>query len=331
MRKINTFLVFVLILTIMLLPLVSLPDAKGKAVVDAGAGYVPPKTTTKSHNKTKSNTTPSTVRVLKVGTKEIEKMDLYEYIYGVVCGECPMLYHEEAIKAQIVAAHTYTLYCMENNSEKDYDLTTEPESSQAYITPQQAYKNWGSKAEEYNQKLRRLMDEVWQEVLVYEDKPILAAYHAISSGKTEASSNVWGQAIPYLISVDSEGDKLADKYKTTLKIAVADADKSLAAFGVTAAELVKGKQTKTDCGTVKTIACKNTSVTGEQLRAAFGLRSANFDLKLTEKHLKITVRGYGHGVGMSQNGANYLAKAGNTYRQILNHYYPGSALAVKNQ
>ncbi len=330
MRKINTYVVLILFLSVMLLPLIALPDAKGKAVVDAGAGYVPPKTTTQEKKETEKKPTPTTVRVLNISTNKIEKMDLYEYIYGVVCGECPMLYHEEAIKAQIVAAHTYTLYCMEANSEKDYDLTTEPENSQAYITPQQAYKNWGSKAEEYNQKLRGLMDEVWQEVLVYEDKPILAAYHAISSGKTEKSADVWGQAIPYLISVDSEGDKLAKKYKTTVKVELAEANKSLEGFGLTAAELVKGKQTKTDSGTVQKIVCNDTSVTGEQLRSLFGLRSSNFDIKTTDKHLQFTVRGYGHGVGLSQNGANYLAKAGNTYRQILNHYYPGASLAVKS-
>lgn len=330
MLKVNTLVIFVLVMAVLLMPLAAMPKAKHKTNKPAAAGYVEPPSSSMAEEFSENPLpAPQQVRLFNINTNKIETLPLFDYVYGVVCGECPMLYHEEAIKAQIIAAHTYTLYCIEANRSKKYDLTSQPETSQAYITKEQAFKNWGNNAEKYDKKLRELMNEVWNEVVIYNNKPILAAYHAISSGKTEAAESVWGKAVPYLISVNSEGDKLADKYKTTEKFALTDANEKLKPLNVTPKQLAEGKQTKTETGCVLTISCSEITLSGEEIRAAFNLRSANFDIKVSEKNLTFTVRGYGHGVGLSQNGANYMAKAGYTYRQILAHYYSGADIAIE--
>lgn len=330
MRKINTLIIFLLIITELLFPIVALPEAEKSETKETAAGVT---SLTESEmgvieeiEEAEKKARKDTVRVYDPDTDKTEVMDMYEYIYGVVCAECPMLYHEEALKAQIIAAHTYTLYCKSLNSKGEYDLTTKPETSQAYITREEAFENWGSDAKKYDKKLRGLMDEVWSMGLYYEDEPILAAYHAISSGKTETAEDVWGKAIPYLVSADSEGDKLAEKYKTTESFAVSDAENILEALGVSLKEFKSAKTDTTDCGTVLEMKCGETSLRGEEVRAAFNLRSGNFKVKVTAKKVTFTVYGYGHGLGMSQNGANFMAKAGCSYKEILNHYYKSAEL-----
>lgn len=340
MRKINTIIIFTLIFTVVVLPLAALPKAeKTSAVPETSAlSYNPPTkeiiSEISSAEKTSSETqtaedTAESVRVFDPDSGKVEKMNMRDYIYGVVCGECPMLYHEEAIKAQIVAAYTYTLYCINANKSADYDLTTKPETSQAYITREQAFKNWGSNAKKYDKRLKNLMDAVWGEYLSYKGEPILAAYHAISSGKTESAEAVWEKNIPYLQTADSEGDKLAEKYETTAEFTLDKAAEILQPLGFSVTELKKSKPKTTDCGTVKTLTYKDKTVTGEQIRAAFSLRSANFKIKVTSKKVTFTVYGYGHGLGMSQNGANFLAKMGCGYKEILSHYYKQTKLESK--
>ncbi len=325
MRKINTLVIFILIFTLLVFPLAALPKESESREKPVAAVVSTPKVTESNSSKETENEekqdTTQTVRVYDPATEKTTTLDMYEYIYGVVCAECPMLYHEEAIKSQIIAAYTYTLYCKNTMKDAEYDLTTQPETSQAYITQEKAFENWGSNAEKYDKKLRKLMDEVWGVYLSYKDEPILSAYHAISSGKTETAEAVWGKAIPYLVSADSEGDKLAEKYETTAEFKLSEAEKTLETLGVTSKELKSAKTKSTDCGSVLELKCGDTTVTGEQIRAAFNLRSSNFKIKVTSKKLTFTVYGYGHGLGMSQNGANFMAKAGCTYKEILNHYY----------
>ena len=340
MRKINTIIIITLIFTVLVLPLAVLPKAEKVAAKPAETSTATLSDTinsTASQNEPKPQTTEETpksgetVRLFDPDTGKVQKVDMQEYIYGVVCAECPMLYHEEAIKAQIVAAYTYTLYCIDANKNAEYDLTTKPETSQAYITRQQAFKNWGSNAEKYDKRLKSLINQVWGQYLSYDGKPILASYHAISSGKTESAEAVWGKFIPYLQSAESEGDKLADKYETTAEFTIAEAEKLLKTLDFSVKELKKAKGETTDCGTVKTLTYKEKSVTGEQIRAIFNLRSANFKIKVTSKKVTFTVFGYGHGLGMSQNGANFLAKVGCGYKEILSHYYQKTTLETPSK
>lgn len=327
MKNLNFTVVLTLALVILLTPLLVLGKGGESTVKPTAAGFVSYNSSSsqnKSENEFKYN---SYVRLYNIETEKIEKLELRDYIYGVVAGECPMLYHDEAIKAQIVAAKTYTLYRMRANSGEDYDVTTEPETSQNYIDKKTAHENWGSNAETYDKKLNALIDEVYDYCVLYKDLPILSVYHAMSSGKTEDCKNVWGSSLSYLKPVESEGDKLAEGYLTESSFSLAEANGILAAKGITASELCGGEITRTDSGNVQNIKVGEKEITGSTVTELFGLRSNNFELKLTEKELQISVRGYGHQVGLSQNGANFMAKAGSSFQEILTHYYSGTEVA----
>lgn len=326
MKGLNLFSVIVLTLTIMLVPLISMQ--KEGSVKPTAAGFVSMPETAKSAEKAGKDFVYNTyVRLYDIENDKIEKVELRDYIYGVVVGECPMLYHDEAIKAQIVAAKTYTLYRMKANAGEEYDVTTEPETSQKYISREKAYENWGSAAEEYNQKLELLLDEVYDYCILYKDEPILAVYHAISAGKTEDCKYVWNSALPYLVPVLSEGDKLADGYLSEQKLTLAEANGILKTEGITAAELAKAKADRTNSGNVLKVTVGEKEITGANIARMFSLRSNNFDVTITDTHLAFNVRGYGHQVGMSQNGANYFAKQGSSFSEILTHYYSGTTVA----
>lgn len=333
MKNINFTVCLLLFLTIMLLPLIALGGKSPEKTQQTAAGFVSESSNTTSENP-KEYSYNTYVRLYNEQTKKIEKLELREYIYGVVAGECPMLYHDEAIKAQIVAAKTYTLYRMRVNAKAEYDVTTEPETSQNYITREKAFENWGSNAETYDKKLNSLIDEVYNYCVLYKDVPILAVYHAISSGKTESSKNVWNSELPYLIATESVGDKLADGYLTEPTFSIAEANGILKAEGITATALSNAKLQKTESGNVLSLAIGEKELTGSRMAEMFSLRSNNFDIKVDAKKLTFTVRGYGHQVGLSQNGANYMAKAGSSFDQILTHYYSGTTVAEyipKNQ
>ncbi len=251
-------------------------------------------------------------------------MGVNEYIFGVVAAEMPLSYGEEALKAQAVAARTFLLYRKSENRDKDYDITVSSDTDQAFITRTDAKEKWGDKAEEYIKKLDDIIKQTENILIYYEDKPILAAYHAISAGKTEAGENVWGKSIPYLKSVDSIGDLLSPKYQSTVSVPAADFKAALK--GCTLPKEYKdyiGKITRTDSGYVKTIVIGDKTFSGADVRKLFNLRSSSFDIALKEDSFVFSVRGYGHGVGMSQYGAEYMAQQGNTYDEILLWYYKG--------
>ena len=167
-------------------------------------------------------------------------------------------------------------------------------------------------------------------VLTYEGEPALAVYHAISNGTTESSENAWGGAVPYLISVKSPGDILSPDYETTLSVSKKDAleilNKNGAGLnGSYPEEWFEGAE-RTEAGYVDKIIIGAATFSGEKLRNIFNLRSTDFDVSYKDDEFIFTVRGYGHGVGLSQVGANYMAKEGADFREILSHYYPGTKL-----
>ena len=234
-----------------------------------------------------------------------------------------MSFADEALKAQIVAAHTFTLYRIKENEKNKYDVSTNPQTAQAYLTHEEIKKNWGSNYEKYSTRLTKLIEETYKYVATYDGEPILAVYHAISAGKTEDCKNVWSKELPYLKPVDSNGDKLAANYLSEQKVTKTTAGIKLKELGVTLDILTKGKQTKTASGNVLKITYNNKSITGSQIQKAFDLRSCNFDIAYKNEVFIFTVRGYGHQAGMSQTGANYMANDGKNFEDILKHYYKG--------
>lgn len=265
----------------------------------------------------------NSIKVLLTGTNTIVNLSAEDYLYGVLAGEMPALYEAEALKAQAVCAYTFALWRKKENTDKDYDITNDYTTDQCYITPEEANEKWGSKAEEYEKKLRDAVKAVKNEAITYNGDIILAVYHSVSGGKTENAKNVWGSEYPYLQAVSSVGDKLATNYISTCSFSKAQIESAL---GVTLPAELKGSFTnfsRTDSGTVDTLKIGGVQFKGSEVRKALELKSANFEVSLKDQIFTFTVYGYGHGVGMSQNGANYMAQQGSDYKEILNHYYTG--------
>lgn len=266
-----------------------------------------------------------TFRILEKDSGTVTEMTAEEYIFGVLAAEMPALYDEEALKAQAVASYTFACYRRGENADKDYDLTTDFGTDQSFITEEEAREKWGEKADEYCDKLKGVVKEVENLAITYDGKPILAVYHALSSGKTEDCKNVWGKDYPYLRAVASPGDSLASNY---IKKAVFSADEVKDKLS----KMVKlsgepqgyfGKTERTASGTVKSIEVCGADLSGAEIRSAFSLRSSNFEILYKDDEFTFTVYGYGHGVGMSQYGADYMAKQGSDFKEILLHYYSG--------
>lgn len=267
-----------------------------------------------------------TVSVFRSNAKETVEIKFFEYVCGSVAAEMPLSYHEEALKAQAVACYTNALR-LKKESEESYHISDDSSVHQGYLTQEQRQEKWGGDYEKYEAKLESIVKSVENQAIYYDDALCVAAFHAICSGKTESAENIWGQKVPYLISVKSNGDNLSPQYSTELVFDKEDFLKYSEKIGIT--ENVSSlkniiKITKTSkAGTVLKATIKNKEFTGEEIRKAFGLRSSAFTVKTTKTALTFNVTGYGHGVGMSQYGADFMARQGSSYEEILKHYYKG--------
>lgn len=281
------------------------------------------------------------LRVLNHATKKVETIPLEEYLVGVVAAEMPALFEPEALKAQAVAARTYALKKMQlsqkspNPHHQDADVCTDPGHCQGWLSEKEMKKKWGLLRYALNhKKIAEAVEETAGIVLVYQGKLIDPVYHSTGVGRTENSEDVWQFAIPYLKSVPSPGDKESPKFQTTVTLSLAQVDKALGTNlqAVPAAKINSGSQgtlkvlEKTATGRVKSIQAGNKTFSGEEFRRRLGLNSSKFEWKAERDKITFTVTGYGHGVGMSQYGANAMAKAGKNYKQILSHYYTGTEL-----
>lgn len=240
--------------------------------------------------------------------------ELEEYVAGVVAAEMPAAFPKEALKAQAVAARTYQVRQMQAAGSEQvlYDV------GQAYITPEEQKKKWGKQYTFYASKIRDAVRSTAREIMVYEGEPILAAFHAQSAGKTEDAENVWDHPVPYLKSVDSSEDKNAPDNKTTVAFSVQELSDKL---GCDAKKI--SIHSRSDAGYAAQVQVGERIFTGREIREALGLRSANFTVEQDGDRFIFTVFGYGHGAGMSQYGASFLAKKGMNYHEILQHYYTG--------
>jgi len=268
-------------------------------------------------------TLPDTFRVYNKSEDKIEVMTAQEYIFGVVAAEMPALYEEEAIKAQAVAAYTYACSKRLKNADKKYDITTDYTIDQSFKSKESARKDWGSKADEYCEKIMSCIAQVEGIMLCYDNQPISAVYHAVSGGNTYSAKDVWGSEVAYLQSRPSEGDKLADNYKDVNSFTEKELKNKLSSkLGIEITSEIEIENIKTNTsGLVKELKINGKTVSGNDMRNALSLASVNFKYaKKDSKHI-FTTYGWGHGVGMSQYGANNMAKQGYDYRQILNHFY----------
>ena len=297
-----------------------------------------PKALEASKNSSKIEKSDKTVRKEDIfrlydpETEKITNINAEDYIFGVVAAEMPALYETEALKAQAVAAYTYACFNREKNKDNSYDISADPSVSQCYITEEEAIAKWGEKSGEYKEKIKSAVSEVIGNALTYKGEIILSVYHAISCGVTEDSSNVWGKEYNYLKSVDSGWDKNAENYKSTVNLTSAELKEKLGDKVSLSGEEKNyfGKSTLTDAGYVKKIEICSESLTGADIRKYLDLRSNCFEVSYNEGVFTFEVYGYGHGVGMSQFGANCLAKEGKNYKEILKYYYSGCKIEELN-
>lgn len=272
--------------------------------------------------------TGRTLRVLLDGA--VQEMDVNQYLWGVVAAEMPAAFEPEALKAQAVAARTYAMQRAQwqNSKHPDADVCGDHRCCQAYITPARAAQNWGENTEAYTQKILKAVSETNTEVILYDKKLISALFHSSSAKQTVDSVQVWGNAVPYLMGVESpEGDEVPN-YRSELRVPVADFKKAvLAKYPAAVLEgsptTWVGEAERSAGGGVIRVSVGGVVLTGTQVRTLFSLRSATFTVESSESEIVFRVTGYGHGVGMSQYGANAMAKQGKSYRDILSWYYTG--------
>ncbi len=258
----------------------------------------------------------------------LKKMPMEEYLVGVVAAEMPASYEVEALKAQAVAARTYTQYKKDHggcSAHAGADICCESSHCQAYLTPEEMAENWGSDSSLFTQKIVSAVNETAGEMIYYDGQEIQVFFHASSGGRTENSENVYGKALPYLVSVDSEGEESSSHYYGKVTVTRDQFISKMTAFSPSIrfdSDALIGNITRFDSGRVQSIDVGNESFTGREIREIFGLNSANFSVK-EDNGITFTTIGFGHGVGMSQTGANALAQKGADYFEILTHYFTG--------
>ena len=264
----------------------------------------------------------------------VAQMELESYVCGVVAAEMPAAYHLEALKAQAVAARTRAIWQVENGGcalHAGADICTDSAHCQGYATPAQCRELWGEAYTAYRDRVLEAVAATRDELVTYGGQPITVMYHAISGGRTEAAQTVFSEALPYLVSVESDGEEgargfLEDTFFTFDEMAASLGE----AFGLelTADEVERTLAVAgyTDTGRVAAMLVGGREVEATAFRQALGLRSTWFTLSMDGSGVTFHQRGYGHGVGMSQAGANSMAADGADYRAILTHYYPGVAV-----
>ena len=263
-----------------------------------------------------------------------EQMTLERYLTGVVRGEMPASFEMEALRAQAAAERSYVYYQLaagRKDAHPDADFCTDHTCCSAYLSETAAREKWGGDFAPWNTRVEQAVSDTDGQVL-YNGRPILAVFHSSSAGRTAAAGDVWSGDLPYLVSVDSpEGEETVPNYYSTVTFTAAEAkEKLLAAHPELKLSGTPdrwfGAAAENGSGRVETVSVGGTDIEGTELRRIFGLRSACFTVAADSESVTFRVTGYGHGVGMSQYGANQLAREGKTWQEILEWYYTGATV-----
>ena len=323
--------------TLFLFPLLALGQAEGEQGLLETLPANPTPVVSQNAQAEETWDNRQKVRVL-VGEGKVEEMTMADYLWRVVAAEMPASFEPQALRAQAVCARTYSLWKMGANAHKDQeaDICADSGCCQAYIDPQKAKENWNDNAQSYTEKITQAVSDTAGQVMTYDGKPIQAVFFSSSTASTEDAQAVWGNSLPYLVSVSSpEGEEVPNYYSTVtltreevekkVKEAYPDADLS----GDPAGWL--SGMTLTASGRVGSMKVGGVELSGGAVRTLFGLRSACFQVTYQENQFTFSVTGYGHGVGMSQYGANAMAAQGSSWEDILKHYYTGVEIEMKSE
>lgn len=262
------------------------------------------------------------VKVKREQKNIIEEVPLEEYVVGVLSGEMPISFEEEALKAQAVAARTYVLKKME--AKKEYDVV-DTVSNQVFFNEEERKEKWKDKFEERNSKIKKVVNDTKGEYLSYQDEIIEAFFFSTSVGVTENSGEVFSKQLPYLVSVESKWDeKVSPVYQVEYNFSLKEFYQKL---GLPYQEQLNVKiLNATSTGRVKQLSINGKEIDAGTVFSKLNLKSTFFTIEQKEEVVHIVTKGYGHGVGMSQYGANGMAKEGYHYDQILKHYYQGTSI-----
>lgn len=327
---------------LLIIPTVTLSYLEGKfefsEKVDKDSEKIKPKTHDADNEKIPTVevdiSKPDLIKAYNLKTNEVIVIDFEEYVKGVVASEMPAEFNFEALKAQAVTARTYLLYKLKKFPDG------QPEHKDASICTGIHCQVWSSKEDlisshdagwydKYWGKIEEAVNSTRGQILTYEGKVIEPLFHSTSGGRTENSEDVFSASVPYLRSVESPYEKNAPKLHDSAKITVNDfIGKIKSVYGnvnispnnlkekIKLGEISEG-------GKIKTIIIDGTEISGREIRSLFNLNSTNFSFVQSGNELEIVTTGYGHGVGMSQWGANGMGDEGYNYKEILKHYYTG--------
>ncbi len=286
----------------------------------------------KSSKETFLSTDCKEVSILNTKTKDIAVMDIKEYLIWNVMAQMPGTFEKEALKAQTVLSHTYIINRYINENEHptkslmgaiiSTDDTTYPKS----FTTDEAKEYYGSKYETVLKNVTSAVEEAINEICIYDNQPIVVAYHTISCGQTESSKDIWNEDVPYLVSVDSKSDEKAKGFSKTTTVSEKEFKKNAeSTFSVklsdNSEEWIKVIK-KTKNGTPLTISLGGKEIQASELCSALDLPSQHFETEIKDGNIIFKTKGLGHLVGMSQFGANSLAESGKNYKEILEYYFP---------
>ena len=322
--KITAVISFIVALCLLIIPFCGMKKANGGAVETLALTADVPYYETDPDNKP----VLGAARAFRIKTESgIEEIDVNEYVFGVVAAEMSASAPAEALKAQAVAAYSFALYRSAARKEQEYDLTDSFKTDQSFIKKEKLKEKWGENYDAYAEKINKAITEVKGEYLSYDGAVALALYHAVSPGRTNSCKEVFGGDKPYLVPVESECDKLSPDYKSVFSLSEDELKGKLSALAAASGEGNLFSDIKTgDSGLVLTLRYCGETFSGTKVAGLLGLSSAAFSIEYAGGAYTFTCIGRGHGVGMSQYGAKYLAEGGSTYREILLKYYPGTAI-----
>ena len=262
------------------------------------------------------------IRILREDNR-IDTIDLEEYLVGVLAAEVPVSFEEEALKAQAVASRTYALKQIQNNSDKEYDVTDNV-LTQVYYSDDMLKERWQDSYDSNIERIKEAINSTNGEYLTYDGDIIYAFFFSTSNGMTEDNKNVFGKELDYLKPVDSSFDETETNIVNTILFEKEEFFNKLNIEYNN--EIIISDIDKSESGRTLFLSINGISFKGREFQKLLGLRSNDFDIEINDNNINITTRGYGHGVGMSQYGANALAKQNKNYIDILKYYYTGVEL-----
>lgn len=315
--KSSLFFASVLMVILIIPALIVVPSATGSGIDSASTD----KETTQNSDRASDSNASLSVAVMRSESEEVETVPLESYVEGVVAAEMPVNEFEmEALKAQALAARTYIVDHLLHKSSLEKGDVSDTVQHQVYKSEDELKTLWGSDFDDNMEKLREAVMATKGEVLTYQEAPILPAFFSTSNGYTENSEDYWENELPYLRSVESPWDEDTAKFLDQKTVTVQEVEQLLG-IDLPHGTAIPIETTRTEGKRVAELKLENHSFSGREIREKLDLKSSDFTIKQKNNHLIFTTKGYGHGIGMSQFGANEMAKDGKNYQEIVKHYY----------